>query len=290
YGDARHRGAATRFRHMVCGSTATGCRAEFRRAACRPRRLHESSLRDVPPHPGHRSGRRYGAGPHARRQQADACSRDAPHGPQQSCSVDHRSAKHKAGLQDADDGADRRPAECHRSLSGEPQVSRSDVGPMPRTLRDSDLDQEGLHRRLSASWATRSGLIGALSSVDHKIVARRYLITAFVFLCFAGLSAVVMRLQLSGPEHSLVGPDLYDQLFTMHGVTMMFLFAVPIMQAAGIYLVPLMVGTRNIAFPRLNAFSYWIYLSGGIFVWVSFLLNMGPDIGWFAYVPLSGPE
>ena len=76
----------------------------------------------------------------------------------------------------------------------------------------------------------------------------------------------------------------------MHGVTMMFLFAVPVMQASGIYLVPLMVGTRNIAFPRLNAFSYWIYLSGGIFAWTSFLLNMGPDVGWFAYVPLSGPE
>ena len=76
----------------------------------------------------------------------------------------------------------------------------------------------------------------------------------------------------------------------MHGVTMMFLFAVPVMQASGIFLVPLMVGTRNIAFPRLNAFSYWIYLSGGIFAWTSFVLNMGPDVGWFAYVPLSGPE
>ena len=101
---------------------------------------------------------------------------------------------------------------------------------------------------------------------------------------------MLMRLQLSGPERGLIGPDLYNQLFTMHGVTMMFLFAVPVMQASGIYFVPLMVGTRNIAFPRLNAFSYWIYLSGGIFAWISFLLNMGPDVGWFAYVPLSGPE
>ena len=71
---------------------------------------------------------------------------------------------------------------------------------------------------------------------------------------------------------------------------MMFLFAVPVMEAIGVYLVPLMVGTRNIAFPRLNAFSYWIYLSGGIFLWISFMLNIGPDVGWFAYVPLSGPE
>ncbi|TJV12199.1 MAG: cytochrome c oxidase subunit I, partial [Mesorhizobium sp.] len=140
------------------------------------------------------------------------------------------------------------------------------------------------------TWRTPPGIIGALSSVDHKVVARRYLITAFGFLCLGGLSAVAMRIQLSGPQRGLIGPDLYNQLFTMHGVTMMFLFAVPIVQATGIYLVPLMVGSRNIAFPRLNAFSYWIYVSGGLFAWVSFALAMAPDVGWFAYVPLSGPE
>jgi cytochrome c oxidase subunit 1 len=99
-----------------------------------------------------------------------------------------------------------------------------------------------------------------------------------------------MRLQLAHAENELVGPDLYNQLFTMHGSTMMFLFAVPIMQAAGIYLVPLMVGTRSLAFPRLLSFSYWIYLSGGLLLWVAFFLNIGPDAGWFAYVPLSGPQ
>src|ERR1700710_330628 len=76
----------------------------------------------------------------------------------------------------------------------------------------------------------------------------------------------------------------------MHGANMMFLFAVPVMQAMAIYLVPLMVGTRNIAFPRLNAFSYWMYLAGGIVLWGAFVLNMGPDVGWFAYVPLAGPQ
>src|SRR4051812_10799374 len=116
------------------------------------------------------------------------------------------------------------------------------------------------------------------------------MVTAFFFLCLAGLAAMLMRLQLARPDSRLVGPDLYNQLFTMHGTTMMFLFAVPVMEAFAVYLVPLMVGTRNIAFPRLNAFSYWVYLSGGIFLWVSFMLNIGPDAGWFAYVPLSGPE
>jgi cytochrome c oxidase subunit 1 len=118
----------------------------------------------------------------------------------------------------------------------------------------------------------------------------RYIVTAFGFFALAGIAAFVMRLQLAHAENELVGPDLYNQLFTMHGSTMMFLFAVPIMQAAGIYLVPLMVGTRSLAFPRLLSFSYWIYLSGGLLLWVAFFLNIGPDAGWFAYVPLSGPQ
>jgi cytochrome c oxidase subunit I+III len=129
-----------------------------------------------------------------------------------------------------------------------------------------------------------------LSSVDHKVIGRRYMITALMFLFLGGLAAVAMRLQLARPDSRLIGPDLYNQLFTVHGTNMMFLFAVPVMEAFGTYFVPLMVGTRNIAFPRLNAFSYWIYLSGGLFLWVSFALNIGPDVGWFAYVPLSGPE
>ena len=99
-----------------------------------------------------------------------------------------------------------------------------------------------------------------------------------------------MRLQLARPDSLLIGPDLYDQLFTMHGSTMMFLFAVPVMEAFAVYLVPLMVGTRNIAFPRLNAFSYWIYLAGGILLWTAFAFNTGADNGWFSYVPLAGPE
>src|SRR3954451_24996536 len=157
-------------------------------------------------------------------------------------------------------------------------------------LRDTHLDDAELHARLTRTWRTGPSLIARLSSVDHKVVGRRYILTAFFFLCLGGLSAVAMRLQLARPEAKLLGPDLYNQLFTMHGTTMMFLFAVPVMEAFAVYLVPLMVGTRNIAFPRLNAFSYWVFLFGGMFLWVSFLLNIGPDVGWFAYVPLSGPQ
>src|SRR4051794_10092171 len=157
-------------------------------------------------------------------------------------------------------------------------------------LRDTALGDAELRLRLARTWGTASGLIGSLSTVDHKIIGRRYIITAFIFLFLGGISAALMRMQLARPENHLVGPDLYNQIFTMHGTTMMFLFAIPVMEAFGIYLVPLMVGTRNVAFPRLAQFSYWIYLFGGITLYTFFILNIGPDMGWFSYVPLAGPE
>ncbi len=140
---------------------------------------------------------------------------------------------------------------------------------------------------LERTWGDKPGLIGWVMSVDHKSIGRRYIVTAFVFFLMAGLLAAAMRLQLSRPENRLIGPDLYNQIFTTHGSAMMFLFAVPILQALGVYFVPLMVGARAIAFPRLVAFSYWLFLAGGIFLYTSFALNVGPDVGWFAYPPLS---
>ncbi|MDQ1591118.1 MAG: cytochrome c oxidase subunit [Pyrinomonadaceae bacterium] len=149
-------------------------------------------------------------------------------------------------------------------------------------------DQE--HAELERTWSDEPGLWNWLRSVDHKSIGKRYIVTAFIFFLLGGLLALIMRLQLSRPENTLLGPDQYNQIFTMHGTTMMFLFAIPVMEAMGIYLVPLMLGTRNIAFPRLAAFSYWIYLFGGITLYVFFFLNIGPDTGWFSYVPLAGPE
>jgi cytochrome c oxidase subunit I len=157
-------------------------------------------------------------------------------------------------------------------------------------LRDSNLPDNELHAVLARTWATPRGLIGWLSVVDHKVVGIRYFVTAMVFLAAAGLLAVAMRLQLARPENGVLGPDLYDQVFTMHGTTMMFLFGVPVMEAFMVYLVPLMVGTRNIAFPRLNSFSYYMYLVGGGMLWIAFAFNTGADAGWFSYVPLAGPE
>ncbi|MDX0008305.1 cytochrome c oxidase subunit I (plasmid) [Sinorhizobium meliloti] len=169
-------------------------------------------------------------------------------------------------------------------------MSETVLEPHAKEPLDTDVPDGELAKRLAATWGTGGGVIGALSTVDHKIIGRRYILTGFFFLVLGGLAAVAMRLQLAVPDNGLIGPDLYDQLFTMHGTTMMFLFGVPIGEALAVYLVPLMVGTRNIAFPRLNAFSYYVYLFGGVMIWVAFALNIGPDNGWFSYVPLAGPE
>lgn len=134
-----------------------------------------------------------------------------------------------------------------------------DDGPS-RDLRDSALDSVDLDLHLASTWRTDGGLWAALSTVDHKIVGRRYIITAFVFLFLGGILSLLMRLQLSQPEARFIGPDRYNQIFTMHGTNMMFLFAVPVMEAMAVYLVPLMVGTRNIAFPASMHFPTGCFL------------------------------
>ena len=160
-----------------------------------------------------------------------------------------------------------------------------------RVLRDGpDLTGAELEARLHATWARPNGLIGWLGSVDHKEIGRRYIITALAFLALGGLMALHMRLQLMFPDNDLMGPGLFNETFTMHGTTMMFLFAVPVMQGVQIYLTPIMVGTRAMAFPRLTAFSYYMYLFGGLFLWGAHFLRFGPDNGWFSYVPLAGPQ
>ncbi len=143
---------------------------------------------------------------------------------------------------------------------------------------------------LRRTWSSKPGLLGWLSATNHQQIGRRYILTAFIFLLIGGIEALLMRLQLAKPENIFLSAGRYNQIFTLHGATMMFLFAVPVMEGMGIYLVPLMIGTRNVAFPRLNAFGYWMYLAGGIFLYACAFFNMIPDAGWFAYPPLSGPQ
>jgi cytochrome c oxidase subunit 1 len=142
---------------------------------------------------------------------------------------------------------------------------------------------------LEQTWSDPPGLVGWFSAINHKTIAKRFMVTTFVFFVLGGLLALAIRLQLALPNGKVLGPDLYNQVFTMHGSTMMFLFAVPVMQAVATYLVPLMIGARSVAFPRMNAFAYWIFTLGGIMLYLAFFLDIGPDAGWFAYVPLAGP-
>ncbi len=139
-------------------------------------------------------------------------------------------------------------------------------------------------------WDRNPGLPGWLTAVNHKIVGLRFIVTSFVFLLIGGLLALAARTQLAVPDNSFLSGEAYNQVFTLHGATMMFLFAVPMVEGLAIYLVPTMIGTRDLPFPRLNAFGYWCYLFGGLILYTGFALGSAPDTGWFAYVPLSGPE
>ena len=138
--------------------------------------------------------------------------------------------------------------------------------------------------------ATYAGVLGWLATVDHKRIGILYGVTAVVWLLVGGVEALTMRLQLARPDSGLINPDTYNQLFTMHGTTMIFLVIMPLGAAFFNYLVPLMIGARDVAFPRLNAFSYWMFLGGGIFLNSSFLLGGAPDAGWFGYANVTSAE
>jgi cytochrome c oxidase subunit I len=147
-----------------------------------------------------------------------------------------------------------------------------------------------LHERLQHIWETPPGLFGILGTVDHKTIGKRYLVTAFTFMLAGGLEAAIMRAQLAGPNERLLTPEAYNQLFSMHGITMIFLYASPVLSGFSNYIWPLMLGSRDMAFPRLNALSYWLFLFSGLFIYSSFLVGQAPDRGWFAYAPLTeGP-
>jgi cytochrome c oxidase subunit I len=141
--------------------------------------------------------------------------------------------------------------------------------------------------RLLGLWETAPGLKGFFTTVDHKEIGKRYIFTAFAFLVLGGIEALIMRLQLAGPNLSLLTPDQYNQLFSTHGMTMIFLYSSPVLSGFSNYLWPLLLGSRDMAFPRLNAFSYWVYLAAGLFLYAGFLGGYGPNDGWFNYVPYA---
>ena len=126
-----------------------------------------------------------------------------------------------------------------------------------------------------------------VTTVDHKKIGIMYILMAIVFLVIGGIEAILMRLQLFYPQNTVLGPDVFNQLFTMHGTTMVFMMGMPILIGMGNYLVPLMIGARDMAFPRLNAMGFWATLFGGLLVYSSYLTGGAPAIGWFALAPLT---
>ena len=135
-----------------------------------------------------------------------------------------------------------------------------------------------------------SGLWSWITTVDHKRIGALYGVTAFLFFLIGGLEAIVIRLQLMKPENTLVSPDVYNQMFTMHATTMIFLAIMPLSSAFFNFVVPLQIGARDVAFPRLNAFSYWVYLFAAIFLNLSFFLGGAPNVGWFGYSNLTSTQ
>jgi len=154
----------------------------------------------------------------------------------------------------------------------------------PITARDAEREATGLLTRLH-DWVV---------TVDHKRLGIMYVVSGLVFFLIAGLEAGVIRWQLAVAENTVVSPQVFNRLFTVHGTTMVFLVGIPIVFGFANYLVPLMIGARDLAFPRLNAFGFWVFLFGGLLLYFSFLGGDGlygagsaPDVGWFAYAPLT---
>src|ERR1700752_1757448 len=149
---------------------------------------------------------------------------------------------------------------------------------------DDDVARRSLVERLH-EWVT---------TVDHKRLGTMYIVYALVFLVIGGIEATIMRIQLMAAHNDFVSPQVFNRMFTMHGTTMIFFVAMPLVFGFANYLVPLMIGARDMAFPRLNAFSFWLTAFGGLLLYFSFLGGSGlygagnaPDVGWFAYAPLT---
>jgi cytochrome c oxidase subunit I+III len=141
---------------------------------------------------------------------------------------------------------------------------------------------------LERQWVERPGVLGWLTTTDHKRIGLLYFWTTLALFGAGGAEALIMRTQLARPNDHVVGPEAYDQLFSLHGITMIFFFIIPMTTGAfGNYLVPLMIGARDMAFPRMNALSFWIFLGSALFLYTSLALRTAPDAGWFNYVPLA---
>ncbi len=143
------------------------------------------------------------------------------------------------------------------------------------------------HRALTRIWASEPGWKGWFTTVNHNDLGRMFLAAAAVFFLIGGILAMLIRAQLATPRSAFMGPEIYNQVFTMHGTIMMFLFAIPLFEGLTIYLLPKLLGTRDLAFPRLTAYGFWCYVFGGSMLIFALVAGIAPDSGWFMYPPLS---
>jgi cytochrome c oxidase subunit I+III len=143
------------------------------------------------------------------------------------------------------------------------------------------------HRALARIWTAEPGWRGLISTVNHNDLGRMFLVVAALFFAIGGVLAMLIRAQLATPHSGAFAPPVYNQIFTMHGTIMMFLFALPVFEGAAAYLLPKLLGTRDLAFPRLTAYGFWCYVFGGVLLVFSLLPGLAPDSGWFMYPPLS---
>lgn len=149
-----------------------------------------------------------------------------------------------------------------------------------------ELSPIALHKALEKIWATPPGW-GRLSAVNHNILGKRFMVLALIFFTIGGVLAMLIRAQLATPNSAFIGPELYNQVFTMHGTVMMFLFAIPMFEGLAIYMLPKLLGARDLAFPRMTAYGFWCYLFGGSILIIAMLAGYAPNAGWFMYTPLS---
>jgi cytochrome c oxidase subunit I+III len=143
-----------------------------------------------------------------------------------------------------------------------------------------------LHRQLAAIWATGPGW-QRLAAVNHSVIGLRFMATAFAFFAIGGLLGMLTRVQLATPDAAFMDAETYNQVFTMHGSILLFLFAIPMMEGIAVYLTPKILGARDFAFPRLTAYGYWCYLFGGTILTGALIAGVAPNTGWFMYTPLS---
>lgn len=166
-------------------------------------------------------------------------------------------------------------------------TAQTDTPSVPPALPNGLPRPAGEIEQLERAWKRPTGW-RALTVVNNTSIGLLYIATALLFFILAGVLALMMRTQLAAPEAGLIGHELYNQLFTMHGTVMMFLFAVPAVEAVAVLLLPNMLGARDLPFPRLSAYAYWAYAIGGLVFFCSIFVGLAPDGGWFMYPPLTG--